>query len=135
MTPQTKRPHQLSAEAAPVLILELVANKSYHKVPPPSSYANKKKGPPTPRRADYPPLLEILMTIFYVLMAANELELPPVRTSFPAHLDASQYCQYHRSLGHTLDTCIIFRDLVYDWYEQGRLDWAAIAEIKKNLNV
>ncbi|MQL90038.1 hypothetical protein Taro_022619 [Colocasia esculenta] len=83
--------------------------RQYNQVPPPDG--SQQRRPMGPRRAHYPPLPETLSDIFLALLSTDAIRLPPERPLNPS-MDQTRYCVFHRQLGHTIDQCFTFKDLV-----------------------
>ena len=82
-----------------------------------------------PKRQSYPPLPQSLGDIFQVFMAYNALRLPKERESWPAYVDQTKYCPFHRGPGHTIDDCYYFRDYIYDLNDAGKINWEQLTQI------
>lgn len=121
---QNQPPRQYNAVAPPQM---------YH--PDPSNSQNRaprpqKKGP---RRDNDYPLPGSFVTAITILMGNGQVQLPPERKTAPyPGLDLTKYCPFHRSPGHTLETCWDARDLIYDLHETGRIDWDALQACQNN---
>ena len=62
-------------------------------------------------------------------MAYNALRLPKERESWPAYVDQTKYCPFHRRLGHTIEDCYYFRDYIYDLNDAGKINWEQLTQI------
>ena len=72
----------------------------------------------------------MLHTIFYALVASNNLVLP-VEQDWPPNVDINKFCPYHRIPGHTIEECYTFLDFVHNLNDQNRIDWGDIRKLAK----
>jgi len=77
-------------------------------------------------RDEYPPLLESLPHVFWLLLKSNLVSLPEPHNDWSPRLDHTKYCHYHRGPCHNTESYHSFRDLVYDWNDLGYIDWKKI---------
>jgi hypothetical protein len=70
----------------------------------------------------------MLHTIFYALVASNNLVLP-VEQDWPPNVDINKFCPYHRIPVHTLEDCYTFWDLVHNLNDHNHIDWGDIRKL------
>ena len=68
-------------------------------------------------------------------MVYNALRLPKERESWPAYVDQTKYCPFHRGPGHTINDCYYFRDYIYDLNDAGKINWEQLAQIIAQSNL
>ena len=120
--PSQAPPPQLQIQAPPPQpqVQPPQAKPQYNNVPLSGNYAPKR--PISSKRQSYPPLPQSLGDIFQVFMAYNTLRLPKEKESWPAYVDQTKYCPFHRGPGHTIEDCYYFCDYIYDLNDAGKIN-------------